>query len=202
MKTADLKAGEIYAVRRARYDHPCLLLSTDVYREQRFSWSNKPDDYQIAPAGTKPSASKSFASPTCYGFITLNGDADMLAGLDVAATLGAILAGGSAGRPEGTSIKFVTSPAAFLGRFEEHQAAERERLNAEQASRNREKERRQAVAHRHNTVVDRFNAALREDLIAQVADDGYSEPTGVKLTLAQAEALADLLDAIRADSEA
>lgn len=192
MKRADLKAGETYAVRR-QY-RPCVLLSTDVYRRQQFTWSSKPDDYAIAPAGTKPGASKSFASPTCYGFITLSGDADTLAGLDVAATLAAILADGSAGRPQDTSIEFVTSTSAFLGRYAEHEAAERERREATQARWRIEESQRAAAHARHDAVARRLNTALGEDALRRSSE---SSPTHVSIPLAQAEALAELLEILR-----
>jgi hypothetical protein len=150
----------------------------------------------LAPEGTKPRRDPSWSAPSQWGFIVLSGEADTLTALDVEATLAAIVADSRSGCPEGTSIELVTSPAAFLGRYEEHQANERKRYEAEQARRDRERQRKQAAAARHNAVVGRLNAALGEELIHRVRDDGYSEPTEVSLTIAQAEALADLLDAI------
>ena len=199
MKTADLKAGELYAVRRQ--SRPCLLLSTDVYREQRHSWSDKPNEYQLAPTGTKPVASKSYASPTSYGFITLAGEADVLAALDVPATLAAVLADSRTGRPDGVGIEFVTSAAAILGRYDEYVKAERERLDAAQARRDRERQKRLALVDRHNAVAARLNAVLGEDVIPRKQPDGYGEPMCVELTFAVAEELADLLAYLTTDQE-
>ena len=198
MKTAELKAGELYAVRR-QY-HPCLLLSTNVYREERAVWSSRPTEYHETSAGTKPHGASSYTAPN-FGFLTVAGEADLLAGLDVQTTLAAILKDGRNGRPQDTSVELVTSPAAFLGRYAEHQAVLQKRLDAEQARLDRERQRKAAVAHRHNAVVGRLNKALGEDLIARVRDDGYSEPDAVTLTFNAAEAIADLLDTLNPNPE-
>lgn len=193
MKTADLKPGDLYAVRRQH--HPCLLLSTIVYREDRAVWSDRPTEYHATPAGTKPRGASSFTARE-FGFLTVAGEADALARLDAETVLAAILKDGRKGAPKDTSVELVTSPAAFLGTYAEHQAVLQKRHSAEQARLDRERQRMAAAAHRHNAVAGRLNAALGEDWIAGVPDDGCSEPSAVTLSFAAAEALADLLDAV------
>lgn len=192
MKAKDLKAGELYAVRR-QY-HPCLLLSTDVHQRQRYTWTSKPDEYTPAPTGTKPRQSSSFASPTEYGYVTLTGDRETLAKLDPAQALADIAGDGYRSKlPEGVSIVFVTSTAAFLGRFEEHVKAELRRLAAANERRDLEGQRRRERVERHNAVVRRFNAALGGDVINLVPPVAYNGPLGVMLPFDVAERIAELL---------
>lgn len=194
MKRTDLKAGELYAVRRAGY--PCLLLSTAVYGMHRHTWSSQPDEFRETREGTKPSRSASWASGTDYGFITLSGDGDTLANVAADEALAALLAHGNSpkARPEGTSVQFVTSLTAFLAPWDVHAANEAARLDAERARREKERDRRLAAVARHNAVVRRLNDRIGDTHIALAELNGYDEPTGVKLTLAQAERIADLLE--------
>lgn len=195
MKRADLKAGEIYAVRRAQ--NPRLLLSPDVYRWK--SSDRQPDSYDLAPPGTKPRRDPQYwgYTRTNYGYLTLEGDLDTLAGIDVESALAAIVAGKSA--PVDTSVKVVTESSAILAPYAVHQANEQAKHDAYIAQRDRERVVRAAAQARHDAVARRLNAILREDVLRRA--DEHSTPTHIELPIAQAEALADLLDAIRAGSE-
>lgn len=190
MKTADLKAGELYAVKYK--SGPCLLLSADIHEELAGRGSVT---YSPAP-GRKPQRdpSKSWGfDKRNYGFLVLNASTEVLAEVDVPALLAAVITEGRGAIPEDAYLDLVTSPAAILGRYEAHLKAERERMAMEDARRDRAKQRRLVAVARHNTVARRLNVALGSESIRLAELDGYSEPTGVALTLAQAERVADLL---------
>jgi hypothetical protein len=190
MKRIDLKAGEVYAVRRAVRPH--LLLSTEV-----ITWAastRNPHRYAVAPAGTKPRRDPNNwqSTRTHHGFLTLEAYADVLAQVDVEMALSAILAGGR--EPDDTRIRLVTESAAFLAPYAVQVENEQRELDARAARLERERAAREAAHARHNRVARRINEALGEH-VPHKSDQ--STPTHVAVPLAQAEEIADLLEMLR-----
>lgn len=190
MKTADLKAGELYAVRHI-YE-PCLLMSTAVY--ERRSGRMGPERWALAKAGTKPHRDQpKFHSQgrIDYGFVVLAGPADALTGADRDSILRHLVEHGESkyAVPEGTSIQMVFSAVAFTGEYARVQEEQRARKDAETA-------RKQKRVDEYNAVVDGLNAMLG-DMPLERVEVGWDEPpTGVKLTLGQARRV---LEAARID---
>jgi hypothetical protein len=203
MKKNLLKAGELYAVRNEYQS--CLLLDTAVHLEH--SRTRGATSYSPAAdhkPGRDPSKSWGFGiDRRNYGFLMLSGtSSEALAAVDTVAAYESLLATGRLSEGSEVSVKLVTSLAAILGPYEEVRAQAARQQEAERARQVAREERRRATVARLDAVVCRFNKALGSELIDRVLDDGYSERTGVNLTLAQAEALADLLDARNPGSEA
>lgn len=192
MKTADLKAGEVYAVRRA--GQPCMLLSTEVYSLK--SSLRFPDSIAPAPAGVKPRRDPTSLAwgKKDYGFVLLAGGLEDLTAVNAEEALAEIVEHGRLGAPEDTSVEFVTHVTEILAPYTEYQAAEEERMAAMRKRLEEDDARRESAKQRYDAVAARLNAVLSSGQIKSAKQASLVEPTGMALTLSQAEEIADLLD--------
>lgn len=187
MKTADLKVGELYAVRHV-YE-PCLLLSTAVY--ERRSGRMGAEKWALAKPGTKPhrDQSKFFGQGRVdSGFVVLAGPVAKLGCVrseaDAQSILDFLVAHGDADAvaPKGASIQMVFSSVAFTGEYETVQAEAEARKAAETA-------RKQKRVDEYNTLIDGLNTVLGDKPLRRAEVEWGEPPMKVELSLEQARAL-------------
>lgn len=187
MKTADLKIGQLYAVRHI-YE-PCLLLSTAVY--ERSTGRMGPAKWALAKPGTKPhrDQSKFFGQGRVdCGFAVLAGPVAKLgcirAEADAQSILDFLVAHGEDESvvPKGTSIQLVFSAVAFTGEYEAVRAETEARKAAETA-------RKQKRVDEYNAVVDGLNTMLGDMPLRRAEVEWNDPPPVVGLSLAQARTL-------------
>lgn len=187
MKRTDLKAGEIYAVRRLGAS---LLLSTDVWQQSLHRMG--PDAYKPAPGKNPWRDPSRFGDRTNYGFIMLGGDSKALTAADGPGILAYLETNGYSADsrhalPAGVWLNFVTSTVAIIGPYGEHVAYEKEKQEAEER-------RNEKLTAEYNAIVDALNRALRDEgAPIDRAYGNWAPPTEVRLSVAQTARLAAVL---------
>lgn len=184
MKSVDLKAGEIYAVRH-RYE-PCMLLDTAVHCEL---FPGRGNISYTPAADHKPGRDKSKGwgfDRRDYGYLLLAGTREALAAVDWVAAYEALLETGRLPEDSDVRVLLATSLASILGPFE--------RVRAEQdAQRDVEAERRRKESAAYNAIVDRLNTVLPEAHRIWRAREEAGAPLDLTLTLEQARLIAERL---------
>jgi hypothetical protein len=194
VKRKDIKAGVVYAEPRS-YGPPTAVVfledgaATVWQRVERYSG---PDEVRALAADAKPQKGSGWRGRS-QGYATVRGDAELLAGLDVAAELERFKADSQPSR-DGLWFTLAFQLGKVAGPYADEVAAYKAREDAKRKADDDAKNRRLAARKR----VDDVREALGEEagIASQYVQDSYGKH-GIWVSVEDAERLLTLLRAER-----